>query len=140
MSIGVERIKIPIRAEELTIDRVEPYLPYILDVFQRNSSKIRKDYDEYLGKHSVLGKVRPYDSDLINHRVVEPHLYAMVDFKCGYALGNPKEYAQRESIEFDDIIYLNKSWKDADGRTVDNEVAKWVYSTGVGYYFIQPKS
>lgn len=140
MSIGVERIKIPIMAEELTIERVEPYLPYILQTFQRNSSKIRKDYDEYLGKHSVLQKVRPYDSDLINHRVVEPHLYAMVDFKCGYALGNPKEYAQRERIDSDDIIYLNKYWKDADGRTIDNEVAKWVYSTGVGYYFIQPKT
>jgi hypothetical protein len=63
----------------------------------------------------------------------------MVDFKCGYALGNPKEYAQREGFEGEDIIYLNKYWKDADGRTVDNEVAKWVYATGVGYYFIQPK-
>jgi SPP1 family phage portal protein len=139
MSIGVTKIKIPIRKDELTLKSVEPYLEYVLDTFRQNASKIRKDYDEYLGKHNVLTKVRPYDSDLINHRVVEPHLYAMVDFKCGYALGNPKEYAQREGLEGDDIIYLNKYWRDADGRTIDNDVAKWVYATGVGYYFIQPK-
>ena len=139
MSIGVTKIKIPIRKDELTLNSVEPYLEYVLDTFRKNASKIRKDYDEYLGKHNVLTKVRPYDSDLINHRVVEPHLYAMVDFKCGYALGNPKEYAQREGLEGDDIIYLNKYWRDADGRTIDNDVTKWVYATGVGYYFIQPK-
>ena len=139
MSIGVKKIKIPIRKDELTLNSVEPYLEYVLDTFRQNASKIRKDYDEYLGKHKVLTKVRPYDTDLINHRVVEPHLYAMVDFKCGYALGNPKEYAQREGLEGDDIIYLNKYWRDADGRTIDNDVAKWVYATGVGHYFIQPK-
>lgn len=139
MSIGVKKIKIPIRADELTLDKVRPYLQYILTEFEKNKSKITKNYETYLGKHDVLSKVRPYDSDLINHRIVEPHLYAMVDFKCGYALGNPKEYAQREGFEGEEIIYLNKYWKDADGRTVDNEVAKWVYATGVGYYFIQPK-
>jgi SPP1 family phage portal protein len=139
MSIGVKRIKIPIRADELTLDKLRPYLQYILTEFEANSRKITANYETYLGKHNVLTKTRPYDSDLINHRVVEPHLYAMVDFKCGYALGNPKEYAQREGIDGDEIIYLNKYWKDADGRTVDNEVTKWVYSTGVGYYFIQPK-
>lgn len=139
MSIGVTKIKIPIRADELTLDKVRPYLQYILTEFEKNKSKITANYETYLGKHDVLSKVRPYDSDLINHRIVEPHLYAMVGFKCGYALGNPKEYAQREGFEGEDIIYLNKYWKDADGRTVDNEVAKWVYATGVGYYFIQPK-
>lgn len=139
MSIGVTKIKIPIRSEELTLDSVRPYLQYILTEFEKNKSKITKNYEIYLGKHDVLGKKRPYDSDLINHRIVEPHLYAMVNFKCGYALGNPKEYTQREGVEGDDIIYLNKYWKDADGRSVDDEVAKWIYATGVGYYFIQPK-
>ena len=139
MSIGVKKIKIPIRADELTLDTVRPYLQYILTEFEKNKSKITKNYETYLGNHDVLNKVRPYESDLINHRVVEPHLYDMVNFKCGYSLGNPKEYTQREGFEGEDIIYLNKYWKDAKGRTVDDEVAKWVYATGVGYYFIQPK-
>jgi SPP1 family phage portal protein len=139
MSIGVKKIKIPIRADKLTLDTVRPYLQYILTEFENNKAKITKNYETYLGKHDVLNKVRPYESDLINHRVVEPHLYDMVNFKCGYSLGNPKEYTQREGFEGEDIIYLNKYWKDAKGRTVDDEVAKWVYATGVGYYFIQPK-
>ena len=139
MSIGVTKIKIPIRADELTLDKVRPYLQYILTEFEKNKSKITKNYDIYLGQHDVLQKVRPYDSDLINHRVVEPHLYDMVNFKCGYSLGNPKEYTLLDGFDTDEIIYLNKYWKDAKGRSVDDEVAKWIYATGVGYYFIQPK-
>ena len=118
MSIGVTKIKIPFRADELTLDKVRPYLQYILTEFEKNKSKITKNYETYLGKHDVLSKVRPYDSDLINHRIVEPHLYSMVDFKCGYALGNPKEYAQREGFEGEDIIYLNKYWKDAEKLSI----------------------
>ncbi len=139
MSIGVNKIKIPLKADELTIERVKPYLQYIFDEFEKNKAKIRKNYDIYLGKHDVLVKKRPYESDSINHQVVEPHLYDMVNFKCGYSLGNPKEYTQREGVEGDEIVYLNKYWKDAKGRSVDDEVAKWIYATGVGYYFIQPK-
>lgn len=50
MSIGVTKIKIPIKKDELTLESVEPYLGYVLDTFRQNASKIRKDYDEYLGK------------------------------------------------------------------------------------------
>ena len=67
MSIGVTKIKIPIRADELTLDKVRPYLQYILTEFEKNKSKITKNYETYLGKHDVLSKVRPYESDLINH-------------------------------------------------------------------------
>ena len=140
MSIGVKKIKIPIRTDELTLDNVRPYLQYILTEFEKNKKKIEKNYEIYLGKHDVLDKKRPYESDQINHIVIEPHLFDMVNFKCGYSLGNPKEYTQREGVDGNDIIYLNKYWKDARGRSVDDEVAKWVYATGVGYYFIQPKA
>lgn len=141
MAIGVQKIKIPIKQEELTIDAIQPYLPTILSQFNANAIKITSNYEQYLGKHTILSKTRPYDSDsAINNIVSEPHLLAMVDFKCGYTLGNPKEYAQIETKNTDDIGYLQKYFKDCDLRTVDNDVTKWVYATGVGYYFIQPKS
>lgn len=140
MSIGVKKIKIPIKPKELTIEAIKPYLKDVFQQFAKNQKKITENYEIYLGGHNVLNKKRPYSSDKINHKVVEPHLYSMVNFKCGYALGNPKEYAQREGVNTEDIIYLNKYIKDCDLRSVDDEVLKWVYATGVGYYFIQPKS
>lgn len=140
MAIGISKIKIPLRADDLSLKAIEPYLKFVLQEFEANSVKITNNYNTYLGQHDILNKVRPYSSDTVNHIIIEPHLYSMVEFKCGYSLGNPKEYAQRENIETNDINYVNKYWKDADGRSVDNEVTKWVYATGVGYYFIQPKS
>ena len=139
MSIGVTKIKIPIRADELTLSSIEPYLEYVLTTFEENQSKIKKMYDVYLGEHNVLTKERPYSTEKINHQVVTPHLSAMVDFKCGYSVGNPKEYALRDGIENDELKYLNRYWGDVDGRTLDVNVAKMIYNSGVGYYFTQPK-
>lgn len=139
MSIGVEKIKIPLKKKELTLANIEPYLEYVLSTFQKNQTKIRKMYNIYLGGHDVLNKQRPYSSDKINHQVVTPHLSAMVDFKCGYSVGNPKEFALNDGIENDEMKYLNRYWEDVGGRTVDVEITKWIYSSGVGYYFIQPK-
>jgi SPP1 family phage portal protein len=72
--------------------------------------------------------------------VLVPDLKAMVDWKTGYVYGNPIKYAQSKTNETDDINYLNKYVRSACQRSVDKEVGKWAYATGVGYYFIEPKS
>ena len=38
---GIEKIKIPIKATELTIEAVEPYLDSIFKQFETNATKIR---------------------------------------------------------------------------------------------------
>lgn len=139
-SKGVKQIKIPIRQKDLTIQVVEPYLNTIFSLFEENSHKIRCDYDKYCLNHSILTKIRAHQDSDINNIVLIPDLKAMVDWKTGYVFGNPIKYAQNKSSDTDDITYLNKYVRSACQRAVDKEVGKWAYATGVGYYFIEPKS
>lgn len=137
---GIQKIKIPIKKSELNIQAIMPYLPDIYEKFCSNRDKIQKFWQLYENKHNIFDKERAYgDNANINNIVSTPHLWAMVNFKSGYALGNPKEYAQTEENQTDDIKYLNKYAKSVNLRSIDKNVAVWVYATGVGYYFIEPK-
>jgi SPP1 family phage portal protein len=137
---GIPQIKIPIRPSELTIEAVEPYIDSIFSQFEANAIKIRKDYEIYCLDHPILSKVRAHQDTDINNIVLVPDLKAMVDWKTGYTYGNPIKYAQSKTNETDDINYLNKYVRSACQRAVDKEVGKWAFATGVGYYFIEPKS
>lgn len=140
MKKGIPQIKIPIRPSELTIEAVEPYIDSVFAQFKKNADQIRKDYDTYCLDHPILTKVRAHQDTDINNIVLVPDLKAMVDWKTGYVYGNPIKYAQSKTNETDDINYLNKYVRGACQRSVDKEVGKWAYATGVGYYFIEPKS
>ena len=139
-SKGIKQIKIPIRQEDLTIDKVESYLDMVFSSFEENANKIREDYDKYCLNHDILCKIREHKDSDVNNIVLIPDLKAMVDWKTGYVFGNPIKYAQNKSSDTDDITYLNKYVRSACQRAIDKEVGKWAYSTGVGYYFIEPKS
>ena len=140
MKQGIPKIKIPVKSSEFTIEKAEKYLEKIYESFENNATKIRKDYDMYCLDHQILTKVRTHDDTSVNNIVLVPDLKAMVDWKTGYCYGNPIKYAQNKSIDTDDIHYLNKYVRDVCQRTVDKEVGKWAYSTGLGYYFIEPRS
>lgn len=138
---GIEKIKIPVRKSDLTLEAIKPYLPTVFEKFCDNQKKIQHYWEIFENKHAIEGKTRRYEDDSdINNRVSTPHLWAIVNFKSGYALGNPKEYAQTEEKQTDDIKYLNKYAKSVNLRAVDKNVAVWTYATGVGYYFTEPKS
>ena len=138
---GIEKIKIPIRVNDLTIELVEKYLPTVFAQFEQNASVIRADYDKYCLNHSILQKVRPHDDDAeVNNIVLIPNLKSVIDWKLGYVFGNPIKYTQTKTNDTDDINYLNKYTRSAKQRSIDKEVGKWAYATGVGYYFIEPKS
>ena len=138
---GITKIKIPVRRSELTIEAVKPYLENILTQFEDNKGKIEKYWNIYQNKHDIESKIRKYEEDnSINNKVSTPHLWSIVNFKSGYALGNPKEYAQTSDSQTDDIKYLNKFVKSANLRTIDKNVATSIYATGIGHYFIEPKS
>ena len=139
-SKGIKQIKIPIRVQDLTIKKVEVYLNTVFDLFEKNSKIIRSDYDKYCLNHEILTKVREHQDSQINNIVLIPDLKAMIDWKTGYVFGNPIKYAQNKKIDTDDISYLNKYVRNVCQRAVDKEVGTWAYATGVGYYFIEPKS
>lgn len=137
---GIKKIKIPIKPNELTIELVEKYLNDIDSQFETNRVKIREFYDKYCLNHRILTKVRAHEDTDINNIVLIPTLKAIIDWKTGYVFGNPIKYAQSKSSDTDDIEYLNKYVRSVSQRSVDKEVGTWVYATGVGYYFIEPKS
>lgn len=137
---GIQKIKIPINPNELSIDKVEKYLGAIFEQFDSNRAKIRQFYDKYCLDHSILTKQRAHQDTDINNIVLIPSLKAIVDWKTGYVFGNPIKYAQSKSIDTDDIEYLNKYVRSVSQRSIDKQVGTWTYATGVGYYFIEPKS
>ena len=138
---GIEKIKIPVKKDELSIESIKPYLSDVYSKFCENQKHIRHFWNVYKNQHSIAKKTRAYsDVDSVNNKISTPHLWSMVNFKSGYALGNPKEYAQTEEKQTDDIKFLNKYAKSVNLRSLDKNVAIWVYATGVGYYFIEPKS
>lgn len=140
MKKGIPQIKIPIKQSELTINAVEPYIDRIFAEFTKNARQIRNDYEKYCLDHTIHSKVRAHNDTDINNIVLVPDLKAMVDWKTGYVFGNPIKYAQNKTNETDDINYINKYVRSACQRAIDKEVGKWAYATGVGYYFIEPKS
>ena len=140
MRKGIPQIKIPIRPRDLSIEKVEQYLDVVFREFEKNATAIRKDYDMYCLDHAILGKVRAHNDTEINNIVLIPDLKAKVDWKTGYVFGNPIKYAQNKTSDTDDINYLNKYVRSACQRAVDKEVGTWAYATGVGYYFIEPRS
>lgn len=140
MRKGIPQIKIPIRPSELSIERVEPYLTTIFSQFGENARKIREDYDFYCLSHPIESKVRTHDDTDVNNIVLIPDIRYMVDWKAGYVCGNPIKYAQIETLDTDDIKYLNKYCRSSNKRTIDKEVVTWAYSVGMGYSFIEPKS
>ncbi len=136
----ISQIKIPLNPKGLTIKSVEPYLPTIFEEFEKNARTIRSAYDKYCLDHKILRKTRTHDDTDINNIVVVPDLRSMINWKTGYVFGNPIKYAQSKSKSTDDINYLNKYVRSAKQRSIDKEVGTWAYATGVGYYFIEPKS
>jgi SPP1 family phage portal protein len=140
MKKGIEQIKLPIRPNDLTIEKVEPYLSTIFKQFETISSSIRADYDKFCLDHPILQKVRIHKDSDENNIVLIPDLNAMVEWKTGYVCGNPIKYSQTKTLDTDDMQYLNKYIRNSRKRVVDKEVCKWAYATGVGYYFIEPKS
>lgn len=137
---GIRQIKIPVRPSEVTIDKIEPYIATVFDEFKRNADIIEKDYSKYCLNHKILSKVRLHNDSDVNNIVLIPDLKSAIDWKTGYICGNPIKYAESKISGANDITYLNKYVRSSCQRAIDKEVTKWAYATGVGYYFIEPKS
>jgi SPP1 family phage portal protein len=136
----INKIKIPIKPENVSQTMVELYLPDIYTEFLANSGEIARKWNIFCLQHEIMGKTRVHEDTDINNIVVEPHIFALVDWKVGYVLGNPIKFAQSKATQLDDIQFLNKYIRSSKKRSVDKEVALWTYTTGVGYSFIQTKS
>lgn len=138
--VGLTKIKIPLTKAELSLDKIVEYLPTIMQSVEANMSKVRHEYDVYKGDHAVLAKTRPYADDIINNKVVEQFIWTMVNFKCGYIYGNPIEFAEKGTEKHEQMQKYNDYLTATNFRGVVDNVAEWVYATGVGYMFIEPRT
>lgn len=140
--IGIPKYKVPLRENELSVDNILKYLQSLLPTYEYYALQISEDYNTYKGQQDILKKERIYDDDgNINNIVVEPHLWAMVNFKGGYLFGSPVELANKTSGKESQVTYLNKYVNNSavNLKGLIGGVAEWVYATGVGYTFTEPK-
>ncbi len=138
---GIEKIVLPLRASEVTLDTVKEWLPLCLAVQARNAAKIAK-YEAFVSGayQPVMSKERAYKSSSdVNNRIVENHAAEIVAFKEGFLLGDRKQFTQKEDFKSDDLVYLNRYLDDVNFATKDLEIRHNVYATGIGTSFVQPR-
>lgn len=136
---GLATIKIPLRKDEVSLDTIRPYLDDVFGLFQRNQQKIISDYDMYMLTQKILNKTRTHSDEINNNKVLNPNVYSMVNWKSGYIFGNPMKYAETGNASSEKMRGLNLYLRDSNKASVDRSVSNWIYATGVGYYFVQPK-
>ena len=140
MRLGIPRIKIPLKPSEVSKATIEKYLDTVWSQFESNARHISNDYDFYCLDQPIRHKIRAHNDTDINNQIIIPDIKTAIDWKLGYVFGNPIKYAQSKSIDTDDISYLHKYFRSVSQRSIDKDVGKWAYTTGVGYYFVEPRS
>ena len=138
---GIQKIKIPISQNEVTIDVVKKYLPEILKKHDQNAQKIKhfRDYTDGV-KMGIDYKSRKYNSiDGGNNIIKQNHAYYMVSFKEGFLLGDKREFAQKNDSKSDDLIYFDRYLSDVSFFGKDVEIKHDIYSCGVGISFVYPR-
>lgn len=137
----IEKIKIPVKPEELTLDLIMLYIEQVVNEFKANAKIIRENYDLYCLDQPILGKRRTYSDDSdINNIVAIPNIRSVLEWVIGYTVGNPIKYAQTRDNQTDDIQILNKHFRSAKKFKIDEEWVEWALVSGVGYTFIQPRT
>ncbi len=135
---GIPTCEISYRKEDINQEVILSSIGDILDFYTNLYLPIVSNlHSKYLLNHDILRKERLHEGTA-NNKVLEPHLFSMVKFKTGYAFGNPIKYSQTTEIKDDSIIQMSEWDKENKQRSLDSQVGEWIYSVGVGYYFIKP--
>ena len=148
---GVPKIMIPcsdvdFRAKDYGKSVIEKYLQSVLNKHSLNRHKIDYFHRFALGKQDIANKVRLYNKDAKNNnKITENHAYRQVNFKVACLCGEKREYAnkgeQKNSQEAnDEIAYLDKYFTDVDFYSKDKNIKEWVYQTGVGVSYQNPRT
>lgn len=132
-------------ATEITAENVVDEVRKAVMVHDLNRAEISKLYRYYRGKTAILGKTKEV-RESINHKVNENRAYEIVSFHKGYTFGEAIQYVRRENAASEtaddkiaaDINALNGFMSDADKAACDNELAEWLYVSGVSYRLVLP--
>lgn len=141
---GITKIKIPVRAEEITSETLglsvlKKYLPSCLQAHRANAEKELYLANVFTGIQDIQYKENPYDEDN-NNKTVENHALRQVNFKVDFLLGDEIQFSHKTDSNADDIIYLDRFLSDSGFHTEHREVKKDMYKMGVGVSYTQPRT
>ena len=110
-----------------------------IPIHQTNVTQINELYDYYKGKQAILQREDKTIRPDIDYRIPENRCKEVVDFKEGYAIGDPIQYNDRTGENQEAINQLNDIM-DYEGRNhVDESVVEWNLICGTSYKVAQVK-
>ena len=140
---GRKKIVIPVTVEQFNqnpIAWIKKYISQCVSINEQNKNESIKLKNVYKGDQEIKNKTRINKSNDNNHKVVVNHIFRQVEFKKGFMVGKPIEYAMAtSSINTDDMTYLNKFLRDSKKASKDIDKYEQLYICGVANTFIIPK-
>lgn len=141
---GRKEIRIPLSADQVNAQTIKEYLPYILQIHDKNAAEYKYLKGVYKGEQDILKKKRKYseqdDDKVANYKTVENHPFSMVEFKKGFVYGNGVKYSSTEGVSTDDISILNKYMKDQRKSSKDIDQSEDIYIAGAANRLVLPKT
>lgn len=125
--------------EAVDEDNILTVLNKASSVHQANVTQINYLYDYYRGKQEIRNRDDKTIRPDIDYRIAENRCKEIVDFKEGYAIGDPIQYNDRTGENQEPINELN-TIMDYEGRNhVDESVVEWNLICGTAYKVAQVK-
>lgn len=114
-------------------------LQQAVPIHETNVTQINYLYGYYKGEQEILERSDKTIRDDINYKVLENRCKEIVDFKEGYAIGDPIQYNDRTGENQEAINELNDIM-DYEGRNhIDESTVEWNMICGTAYKVAQPK-
>lgn len=139
---GIQKIEIPVRLKDLTVDTIKYYLPNCINTLEQNAKKIKflKAYENGTYQQIQTEDLKQKTNGRADNRIIENHAHEIVQFKEGFRCGNKRQLVNKEGIGNNDVAYLEKYLSDVGADTKIIEWVRNVYATGIGTTFIIPRA
>lgn len=126
--------------KEVTSANLVEVLNSAKPIHRQNAIEIDILYNHYKGNQPVLRRVKLHRPE-INNKVVVNQAYEIVDFKKGYAFGEPVTYVRKSDREglSEKINNLNALAEENDKQSHDSALAEWFYICGTAYRMVLPE-
>lgn len=139
---GVKKITLPLKPEQITPQAVSKNFSSVISAHQENARKIKYLLNFVDGEFQPIdNKTRKFESaEEHNNKTKMNHAYALVTFKEGFILGEPREFAQKSEIMTDDLKYLDKFLTDINFFSKDLQIKHNMYATGIATSYVMPRT
>jgi len=139
---GIKKLTLPFTEEQITPELVSKHFSTIISTHTQNARKIKYLLDYVDGEFQPIdNKTRKFESaEEHNNKTKMNHAYALVAFKEGFILGEPREFAQKADVLTDDLKYLDKYLTDINFLSKDLQIKHNMYATGIATSYIVPRT